>query len=120
MKTRTPSSRRAATPILSPARVSEFAADVFGEALHHKRVESVANATLGVLQAASLAVSAIGQGLALASGSNCKHAIKQVDRLFSNRGLDVHHLFASWVPFIVAERTEVVLALDWTDYDADD
>jgi len=120
MKTRTPSSRRAATPILSPARVSEFAADVFGEALHHKRVESVANATLGVLQAASLAVSAIGQGLALASGSNCKHAIKQVDRLFSNRGLDVNHLFASWVPFIVAERTEVVLALDWTDYDADD
>ena len=90
MKPRTPSSRRAPTPILSPARVSEFATDVFGEALHHKRVESVANATLGVLQAASLAVSAIGQGLALASGSNCKHAIKQVDRLFSNRGLDVH------------------------------
>lgn len=93
---------------------------MFGEVLHHKRVESVANATLGVLQGASLAVSAIGQGLALAQGKSCKHAIKQVDRLFSNRGLDVNHLFASWVPFIVAERTEVVLALDWTDYDADD
>jgi hypothetical protein len=105
---------------LPPARVSEFAADVFGEVLHHKRVESVANATLGVLQGASLAVSAIGQGLALAQGKSCKQAIKQVDRLFSNRGLDVNHLFASWVPFIVAERTEVVLALDWTDYDADD
>ncbi len=120
MRIPTSSSRRPATPILPPARVSEFAADVFGEVLHHKRVESVANATLGVLQGASLAVSAIGQGLALAQGKSCKHAIKQVDRLFSNRGLDVHHLFASWVPFIVAERTEVVLALDWTDYDADD
>ncbi len=120
MRIPTSSSRRPATPILPPARVSEFAADVFGEVLHHKRVESVANATLGVLQGASLAVSAIGQGLALAQGKSCKHAIKQVDRLFSNRGLDVNHLFASWVPFIVAERTEVVLALDWTDYDADD
>lgn len=120
MLTRPAGSRRPATPILPPTRVSEFVADVFGEALHRKRVESVANATLGVLQGASLAVSAIGQGLALAQGSNCKHAIKQVDRLFSNRGLDVNHLFASWVPFIVAERTEVVLALDWTDFDADD
>ena len=120
MRIPTSSSRCPATPILPPARVSEFAADVFGEVLHHKRVESVANATLGVLQGASLAVSAIGQGLALAQGSNCKHAIKQVDRLFSNRGLDVNHLFASWVPFIVAERTEVVLALDCTDCDADD
>ena len=66
MRIPTSSSRRPATPILPPARVSEFAADVFGEVLHHKRVESVANATLGVLQGASLAVSAIGQGLALA------------------------------------------------------
>ena len=120
MRIPTSSSRCPATPILPPARVSEFAADVFGEVLHHKRVESVANATLGVLQGASLAVSAIGQGLALAQGSNCKHAIKQVDRLFSNRGLDVHALFASWVPFVLGERLEVVVALDWTDFDKDD
>ena len=83
MKTRTPSSRRAATPILSPLAFPEFAADVFGEALHHKRVESVANATLGVLQSPRRwPCLPSGRGLALASGSNCKHAIKQVDRLF--------------------------------------
>jgi len=80
----------------------------------------VANATLGVLQAASLAVSTIGEGLAIAKGLYSKHAIKQVDRLFSNRGLDTNLLFASWVPFILAERLEIVVVLDWTDFDKDD
>ena len=36
--------------------------------LHAKRVLSLANATLGVLTSASLAVHAIGQGLAQAMG----------------------------------------------------
>src|SRR3990167_3481097 len=120
MLTPSDSSRRPTTPVVSPARVSDFASQVFGEALHKKRVDSVANATLGVLQAASLAVSTIGEGLAICKGLRSKHAIKQVDRLFSNRGLDVNLLFASWVPFILAERLEIVVVLDWTDFDADD
>jgi len=49
----------------------------------------MANATLGVLCSASLAVHAIGQGLAHARGLITKHAVKQVDRLLSNRGIDV-------------------------------
>jgi hypothetical protein len=113
-------SRRPVAPVVSPQRVSDFASELFGQALHKKRVVSLANATLGVLQAASVAVSAIGQGLALAKGINCKHAIKQVDRLFSNPGLDVDFLFASWVPFVLAERLDIVVALDWTDFDKDD
>ena len=48
-----------------------------------------------------------------------KHAVKQVDRLLSNRGVDVWQLFALWVPYLVAEREEIVVALDWTDFDAD-
>ncbi len=35
-----------------------------------------------------------------------KHAIKQMDRFFSNTGVDVWNLFASWVPFVVGERPE--------------
>ena len=120
MLTRSASSPRPVPPIVSAARVSAFAAEIFGEVLHQKRLASLANATVGVLQAASLAVSAIGQGLALREGLNTKHAIKQVDRLFSNRGLDVQKLFASWVPFVLAERLEIVVALDWTDFDKDD
>ena len=46
-------------------------------------------------------------------GTLTKHGVKQVDRLLSNRGVDVWAFFAYWTPFIVAARTEVVVALDW-------
>ena len=41
------------------------------------RVASLCDATLGVLRGASLAVCAIGHGLAAARGLNSKHATKQ-------------------------------------------
>ena len=53
---------------------------LFGDCLHAKRILSLAGATLGAIQSASLAVALIGQGLALARGRNTKYAIKQVDR----------------------------------------
>ena len=89
------------------------------DCLHAKRILSLAGATLGAIQSASLAVALIGQGLALARGLNAKHAIKQVDRLLSNEGIDVDALLAQWVPFIVGSRPEIAVALDWTDFDAD-
>ena len=52
--------------------------------LHAKRVDSLCDATLGVLRSASLAVCMIGQGLAAARGLNPTHAPKQVGRLLSN------------------------------------
>ena len=55
-----------------------FLAGLFEGDLHAKRVLSLANATLGVIKTASLAVHTIGQGLALARGLLSKHAIKQV------------------------------------------
>lgn len=88
--------------------------------LHAKRVESLAIAAHGVIQAGSLAVSAIGRAVAVARGTKSKHAIKQIDRLLSNRGIDLPGFFEHWVPFIVAERSEIVVALDWTDFDPDD
>jgi len=97
----------------------EFVGRVFGEELHAKRVQSLTNATVGVMTNASLAVSTIGHGLALAQGSLSKHAIKQVDRLLSNPGIDVKELFMRWVPSIVGSRESVEIAMDWTDFDAD-
>ena len=90
-----------------------------GESLHAKRVQSVTNAVVGVVNAVSLSIHAIGAGLAQTSGLNAKHAIKQVDRLLSNPGFNVWELFAHWVPFVIGARTEIVVALDWTDFDAD-
>ena len=96
-----------------------FIATLYEGDLHAKRVLSLANATLGVLTSASLAIHAVGRGLAQALGTLTKHGVKQVDRLLSNRGVDVWSFFAYWTPFIVGARTEVVVALDWTSFAAD-
>ena len=97
----------------------QFLSGLFGEDIHAKRVYSLANATLGVISSASLAVNSIGQGLALARGRLPKHAIKQVDRLLSNPGIDVKELFMLWVPPIIGSRKSIEIAMDWTDFDAD-
>ena len=75
--------------ILPRTKIADFIDNLYDGDLHAKRVLSLANATLGVLVSASLAVHAIGQGLAQALGKLSKHGVKQVDRLLSNQGVDV-------------------------------
>ncbi len=55
---------------------------------------------------ASLAVAMIGRSLAQALLT--KHAVKQVDRLLSNPGIEA--IFATWVPEMVGSRTDIVVA----------
>src|SRR3954468_17627767 len=97
--------------------VLSFLNSVLDEDIHTKRVASLANATLGVMTGASLAVAVIGKSLAQARGLLPKHAVKQVDRLLSNPRIEA--VFASWVPEMVGPRTDIVVAMDWTDFDAD-
>ena len=99
--------------------VHDFLSKLFDGDLHAKRVLSLANATTGVIRKASLAVNTIGQGLALARGLTTKHAVKQVDRLLSNEGIDVDAALRHWVPYVVGPRTSINVAMDWTDFDAD-
>jgi hypothetical protein len=87
--------------------------------IHGKRVQSLANATLGVVRTASLAVHTIGRGLALARGLVIKHAVKQVDRLLSNDGIDIDAILLHWVHHVAGSRTDIKVAMDWTDFDAD-
>ena len=96
-----------------------FLKTLFADDLHAKRVLSLAGATLGVIESASLAVAMIGQGLALARGRLTKHTIKQVDRLLSNPGINVDALLVHWVPYVVGSRSSITVAMDWTDFDAD-
>ena len=43
-----------------------------------------------------------------------------MDRLLSNPKINVEDdILASWVPYIVGARSSIVVALDWTDFDAD-
>jgi len=99
--------------------VRAFLDNVLDGDIHTKRVDSLANATLGVMTGASLGVAIIGQSLAQARGLVTKHAVKQVDRLLSNRKIDAWDVFATWVPQTVGARRDIVVALDWTDCDAD-
>jgi hypothetical protein len=100
------------------AEVHRFLAGLFEGDLHAKRVLSLANATLGVIRTASLAVHTIGHGLALARGLLSKHAIKQGDRLLSNPGIDIDAVLRHWVPFVVGSRSCINVAMDWTAFDA--
>lgn len=99
--------------------VHSFMESIFQDDVHAKRVYSMSNATLGIMSSASLAIHAIGQGLAEARGLVTKHAVKQVDRLLSNKGIPVWEYFAKWVPHVIGARKEIVVAMDWTNFDAD-
>ena len=100
--------------------VRSFIGEVYGPDLHAKRIASLAGATLGVMTAASLAVAMIGHALAQARGLVTKHAVKQVDRLLSNDGIDVWDSFTHWVPHQIGRRQELLVAMDWTEFDHDD
>jgi hypothetical protein len=71
------------------------------------------------MQTASLAVCTIGHGLAVARSLNARHAVKQVDRMLSNPGIDVDQILALWVPSVIGARSSLLVAMDWTDFDAD-
>src|SRR3954468_5941588 len=103
--------------LIQVKNIRSFLDSVLDEDIHTKRIASLANATLGVMTGASLGVAVIGQSLAQALLP--KHAVKQVDRLLSNPRIEAWDVFASWVPEMVGPRKDIVVAMDWTDFDAD-
>ena len=96
-----------------------FIGGLYGPDLQAKRIDALAGATLGVMTGASLAVAMIGQAMAQARGLVTKHAVKQVDRLMSNAGIDVWDGFARWVPQQLAAQQDILVAVDWTDFHHD-
>jgi Transposase DDE domain len=99
--------------------IEDLVENIFGDSEHAKRKQSLANAVLGVISSASLIVHRIGLGLAAAKKLLGKHAVKQVDRLLSNDKLNVSDSFKKTVPYIIGSRKEIVVAMDWTDFDFD-
>lgn len=96
---------------------------VFGPVLHGKRVLSLSLATLGVAFTRRISVAEIGRSLAGRTGKSPKHGIKQVDRFLSNEAIPTDTLggpMSAYVKWVVGARQELLLALDWTDFDPDD
>jgi hypothetical protein len=107
--------------LLGLRHTREFMRQIFGADIHAARVHSLANGVAGVLQAAALSIHAIGTAYAKLNGTAPKHGIKQVDRMLSNDNLLIDELLRLWCLFVVGEkRDEIVIALDWTDFDDDD
>jgi hypothetical protein len=90
------------------------------QGLHAKRLEALANYTTGTMRAPQAAIHAIGTAYAAVAEIAPKSAIKQVDRFLSNQAIDVEALTPHWAAFILGQRKEVLLALDWTEFDDDD
>lgn len=99
--------------------VQSIVTTIFKGSQHHKRIISLANAALGVITSSSLIIHRIGRGLARALNLSDKHAIKQVDRLLSNKKLSVNNCASYWVPYVLGGRSEVKITMDWTDFDGD-
>jgi len=106
--------------VKNPLQVAETIESIFAHDLHARRVLSLSNTVVGTVDAAVLSIHAIGRGYAHATGKRDKHGVKQTDRMLSNDGIVVWQLFAPWASFVVGERKEIVVALDWTEFDADD
>jgi hypothetical protein len=90
------------------------------EDVHSQRLDALANYAEATMRAMRAGVHAIGAAYAELAEIKPKHGIKQFDRFLSNRGLDVQRLLPAWARFVVGGRSEVLLALDWTEFDDDD
>lgn len=105
---------------LSSASIEKYLQSIFLEDLHVRTILSMANATVGVLYGASLCIHVIGRAYAWARGGDGKHGVKQIDRLLSNGKVDVWSLSQSWIAMLVGVREEILVALDWTEFDKND
>ena len=105
---------------LNAKSIERFLAEVVQVDLHVKTILSLALGTLGVLHATSLCIHVVGRAMAWARGADPKHCIKQFDRMLSNANFTPWSVARKWVSFVLGDRQEAWVALDWTEFDADE
>lgn len=88
--------------------------------VHSQRLEALAGYTEATTRAMRAGVHAIGAAYAEMAEIKPRHGVKSFDRMLSNKGLDVEALRPAWAQFVLGGRSEVLLAMDWTDFDDDD
>jgi hypothetical protein len=90
------------------------------EDIHATRLDSISRYTTAIMRGVKASVSAIGAAYAEMEELKPKHGIKQFDRFLSNEGIDVAALTPGWARFVLGGRSNVLVALDWTEFDEDD
>lgn len=121
MPSRPPPFRRSTEPkhVGTVARAHGMMDELFGKDVHAQRLASLTDAVVGVVDAGQLSIHAIGRGLAAVHGLSDKHAVKQVDRLVGNEKIDVAALQAVWTRWALSAQSEVLVNMDWTEFDGD-
>jgi hypothetical protein len=105
--------------VVDYGKVHDFMDEIFGESMHAKRVVSLANGAMGLLHAKELLLHKLGEGLAEAKQLNKKHATKQIDRLLSNKRFDIWEQGGVWSSYVIGDRSDILVSLDWTDFAQD-
>jgi hypothetical protein len=100
--------------------VKAYCHRLFAGAVHKKRIDSLANAVVGVMCGERLSSGGMGEALAEASGILEKSATKQVDRLLGNHLFDPWAMSAVWITERIGLRKKIVVSMDWTEFDYDD
>ena len=100
-------------------KVESAVSEIFGSDLHKKRCLSLSKAAMGLLASESLVLHRMGEGLSQTCGGNKKHGTKQIDRLLSNKGIDIWQLSKNWAHHLAGQSKSLMLALDWSAF-ADD
>lgn len=116
---RTAKKKRVNHPFIDFNKVNDYVTNMFQSDVHARRIVSMSNAVIGVMAASSLAISLMGLGLSMVRGKVTKHAVKQVDRLMSNTKFVVWEYFGHWVEELVGARRDIIIAMDWTEFDKD-
>jgi len=73
-----------------------------------------------VLNASVVSIAAVGRAYARLATIESKSGVKQVDRLLSNEEVKLDELMPLWLKHVVGTTSNIVLAMDWTDFDDDD
>ena len=100
--------------------VDKVVRGIFSEELQHMQVMCLALVTFGAVRADRLGVAAVGRAMATGRGTDPKHGIKQVDRFLSNKKLSMEKAWPSLMRTLVGKRDQILVTMDWTDFDADD
>jgi len=105
--------------VVSLGKVNHFVSELLGSAVHKKRAMSIGFAVFGAMRAKRLSSTDIGRALAAYRETSPKNGIKQVDRLIGSEKFKVEEVLACYVPWLVGQRKEIVVSLDWTEYAKD-
>jgi hypothetical protein len=95
-------------------------AQMLGDDAHKKTVDAATSVVAGIVRAGTVALATIATMIAAVHGLLPKAAFQRLDRIVANPRLDLRACGAAWVAFVLGDRRDVLVALDWTDFDADD